>query len=145
MRRTAMGEKKAISRRFATVLVVAAAGFVSLVAGNVASGAVAGSKVRISEAACTTSSCQITMTMTGVVKVTPTGTVDFLLGSSVIESTGGPCVNESMTPKGVAKASATCTAAGLPPGSHRISVAYSGDNYFDPSTTTRSIMVKRAV
>jgi len=137
--------KGTILRQLGALAVGATAVCVCLGAVGTASGAVAGSKMRITTIDCTTASCQITVTMTGVVKVIPTGTVTFLLRGAVIGSTAGPCADESMSPQGVAKANATCIAAGLPEGTHKISVNYSGDNYFDPSTTTKSIRVKPAV
>jgi len=110
-----------------------------------ASGAVQGSKMTIRATSCTTSSCQITATMTGVVKVTPTGTVDFSIGRSIIVTTGGTCLDVPMVGLGIARASATCDATGLSRGTHMITVTYSGDSYFDPSTTTKAIRVKTAV
>jgi hypothetical protein len=44
----------------------------------------------------------------------------------------------------VASATATCDAAGLAVGRHRITVSYSGDNDFNPSDITKPIKVQAA-
>ena len=101
--------------------------------------------MRIATRNCTTASCLIFATMTGVVKVTPTGTVEVLLAGVPVAATGGgACGAQPSLPLATAKATATCDAQGLPQGMHKISVSYSGDPNFDPSQTTRSIRVKGA-
>ena len=68
-----------------------------------ASGAVSGSKTTIKAPNCTPASCLITWTMKGIVKVSPTGTVSFLIGSvPVVESGGDACSVEPITPYRVA-------------------------------------------
>ncbi len=110
-----------------------------------ASGAVGGSKTKITTHQCTSATCPITLTIKGIVKVTPTGTVTFTIGHTDVGATGGgACAAYPMVPLRTATAIATCDAAGLSPGRVKITATYSGDSYFDPSTTTRTIRVTAA-
>jgi hypothetical protein len=110
-----------------------------------ASGAVSGSKTTIKAPNCSPTSCLITWTMKGIVKVSPTGTVSFLIGSVPVAGSGGdPCSVEAITPYRVASATATCDAVGLAVGRNRITVSYSGDNDFNPSDVTKPIRVHAA-
>ena len=107
-------------------------------------GAVQGSKMRITAAGCTTAQCPITLTVKAVVAVTPTGTAEFLLGSTVLSGSGGSCDAIAMAPKKQTWATATCDATGVPHGVQHVTVRYSGDDYLDPNTTSRAIRVKAA-
>jgi len=114
----------------------------AFVGSGAASGAVAGSKTKVTVKDCTTATCQITWTIKGVVKVMPTGTVSYFLGPSTIAATGGgACAAYPLVPLKAATASAVCSATGLSRGYNKISVSYSGDHYFDPSITTKTIKV----
>jgi hypothetical protein len=83
--------------------------------------------------------------MKGIVKVSPTGTVSFLIGSVPVAGSGGDtCSVEPITAYRVASATATCDAVGLALGRHRITVSYSGDRDFNPSEVTKPIKVQAA-
>jgi len=134
-------------RRFLVLFVLGLAGgltiaSVPLVGSGTASAAVDGSKARITTRSCSSTTCQITLTIVGVVKETPTGQVDFLLAGSAVPSTDDSCVAAPMIPINGSSARATCDASGLPQGRDRITASYSGDRNFDPSDTSKRIRVK---
>jgi hypothetical protein len=117
---------------------------VPLVGSGTASGAVPGSKAKITTRDCSSTTCQITLTIKGIVKETPTGVVGFFLAGATAPLSGATCFDSPVILINGSSARATCVATGLPLGHHEITAKYSGDNNFDPSTTSKRIMVKSA-
>jgi Bacterial Ig-like domain (group 3) len=110
-----------------------------------ASAAAPAVKARITTKSCTSASCLITLTVTGTMFVTPTGTVRFALGSAAVTATGGgSCSDDPMVATTGSSASATCDASDLPVGRHKVTAWYSGDDFVDPTNATRAVKVKGA-
>lgn len=114
----------------------------SLVGSGTASAAVQGSKTRITTSNCSTATCQITLTIKGIVKETPTGQVNFLITGAGAPSTGDSCLDSPMISINGSSARATCDATGLPAGHDDVRANYSGDTNFDPSSTSKRITVR---
>jgi hypothetical protein len=125
----------------ACVIVGALATAGPLIGAGRASGAVQGSKTKLTVKNCSTSSCLVTFTIKGVVKVVPTGTVSFTVGGSPVGASSGTCSLYPLTPLKGSTASATCDATGLAAGRESVTANYSGDNNFDFQRTTRTIRV----